>query len=60
MSPRFCTLIGRPLAGCARLSSLGRSISAPLAFPLASACLLAVLWLVVRVFRLLVARSALL
>ena len=53
-------LIGRPLAGCAHFSSLGRSISAPLAFTSASACLLAVLWLVVRVFPLLVARAALL
>ena len=53
-------LIGRPLAGCARFLSLGGSISAPLAFTCASACLLAVLWLVVRVFLLLVARAALL
>ena len=60
VSPRFYPLIGRRLAGCAPFSTYGRSVSAPLAFPRVSTRLSAVLWLVVRVSPLLVARSALL
>ena len=47
-SPRFYTLIGRPLAGCARLTSFGGSVSDPLAFPCVSTRLSAVLWLLAR------------
>ena len=50
------TLIGCPFAGCVHFPSFGRSLSAPLAFPCVSAFLLAVLWLVVHIFPLLVAR----
>ena len=60
ISPRFYSLIGRPLAGCARFTSFGPSVSAPLAFPHVSTLLSAVVWLVVRLFPLMVARSALL
>ena len=60
ISPRFYSLIGRPLAGCARFTSFGPLDSAPSAFPRVSTRLSGVLWLVARVLPLLVPRSALL
>ena len=57
---RFYTPTGRPLAGGAPFSSLGRSVRAHLVFSLISTRLSAVLSLVMRLFPLMVPRTALL